>query len=91
MLTNVVKPTIAKIVLATGVLAASILALPRPAAANEASTAAIVAAAALVVGAIAYDSGGRPYYLHEGRRFYVAPSVANYYRSHRWNHRRRPH
>lgn len=87
MLTNA-KPTIAKIVLATGVMAASVLALPRPAAADEASTAAIVAAAALVVGAIAYDSTGRPYYMREGRRFYVAPAVANYYRFHRWNHRR---
>jgi hypothetical protein len=82
MFATLVKPTISKIVLAAGVLAVTIFALPRPASADTQSTAAIVAAAALIVGAIAYDSSGRPYYDRDGRRWYVSRDTADYYRMH---------
>jgi hypothetical protein len=80
------KPLIGKFVLAAGVLATAMVAMPRPASADTQSTAAIVAAAALIAGAIAYDSNGQPYYVREGRCWYVRTNVANYYqREYGWN------
>ena len=97
MLVNFIKSAIGKSVLVAGLLASvTVFGMPRPASASTESTAAIVAAAALIVGAIAYDSSNRPYYVRDGRRWYVSPSVANYYRDNRWDRRdhrrhRRPH
>ena len=84
MFINFIKTAICKIVLATGLLASlSIFAMPAPASADTRSTAAIVAAAALVIGAIAYDNSGRPYYVRGGRRWFVSRDVASYWRYHR--------
>jgi hypothetical protein len=56
--------------------------LPRPAAADTASTAAIAGAAAAIVGGLLYDSHNRPYYDRGGRRVYVSEPVARDWRSH---------
>ncbi|HUY41417.1 MAG TPA: hypothetical protein VMV82_07605 [Candidatus Dormibacteraeota bacterium] len=87
MLVNFIKPVAAKLVLASGVLAAALVAMPRPASADTTSTIAIAAAAALIVGAIAYDNSGRPYYERDNRRWYVSREAANYYRYHRFPQR----
>lgn len=88
MLVNAIKSVFGKSVLAAGLLASlAIFAMPRPASADTQSTAAIVAAAAFIVGAIAYDNSGRPYYVRGGRRWYVSRPVADYYRTHRWGRR----
>jgi hypothetical protein len=63
-------------------LIAATFTLPRPAAADEASTAAIVAGAAAIVGGLLYDANNRPYYQHGGRRVYVSQRVAQEYRGH---------
>lgn len=55
-------------------------AAPRPASADEASTAAIIAGAAAIVGAILYDNSGQPYYVQDGRHHYISDAQANYYR-----------
>lgn len=69
-ITAFAKPLIGKFVLAAGVLATAMVAMPRPASADTQSTVAIVAAAALIAGAIANDSNRRPYYMREGQRDY---------------------
>ncbi len=56
---------------------------PKPAQADEASTAAIAFGAAAIVGALLYDGNNRPYYVDGGRRFYVSNDQARWYRDHR--------
>jgi hypothetical protein len=73
--------------LATSTLAASLVAgtlggMPLAARADTASTAAIVAGAAAIVGALLYDSNNHPYYVRDNRRYYVTSGEAQYYRSH---------
>ena len=85
---NFLKSVFGKSVLAAGLLASvSVFALPRPASADTQSTVAIAAAAALIIGAIAYDNSGRPYYVRDNRRWYVDRNVAQYYEMHRWDRR----
>ncbi len=48
--------------------------------ADTASTAAIVAGAAAIVGALLYDSNNHPYYVRDNRRYYVTQNEAQYYR-----------
>lgn len=94
MFVKTLKSNLTKIVLATGMLAATMIALPKPASADTGSTIAIAAAAAAIVGAIAYDSQGRPYYMRDRQRFYVSQDTANYWRFHRndrFGRHRRPH
>jgi hypothetical protein len=79
MTTATIKPIITKFVLTLGLIASMTFAMPRPASADTQSTVAIIAAAAAVVGAIAYDNSGRPYYVRYGHRCYVSPAVVNYY------------
>jgi hypothetical protein len=50
--------------------------------ADTGSTAAIVAGAAGIVGALLYDGSNRPYYVRDNRRYYVSQNEAQYYRSH---------
>ncbi|MFZ1124761.1 MAG: hypothetical protein WAN59_06460 [Candidatus Baltobacteraceae bacterium] len=50
--------------------------------ADTASTAAIVAGAAAIVGALLYDSNNRPYYVSNNHRYYVTQNEAQYYRGH---------
>ena len=53
-----------------------------PAKADTASTAAIAAGAAAIVGTLLYDSSNRPYYVRNNHRYYVNQNVATYYRGH---------
>ncbi len=54
---------------------------PTIAKADTASTAAIVAGAAAIVGALLYDGSNHPYYVRNNRRYYVTQNEAQYYRS----------
>ncbi len=65
-----------------GVLVAGALATTSmPAAADTASTAAIAAGAAAIVGALLYDGSNHPYYVRNNHRYYVTQNEAQYYRS----------
>ena len=55
---------------------------PQPAKADTASTIAIAAGAAAIVGALVYDSSNHPYYVRNNRRYYVTQQEATYYRGH---------
>jgi hypothetical protein len=50
--------------------------------ADTASTAAIVAGAAAIAGALLYDSNNHPYYVRDNHRYYVTQNEAQYYRAH---------
>ena len=52
---------------------------PRPASADEETTAVIAIGAAAIVGALLYDANRQPYYIRGGRRCYVSAPVATYY------------
>ena len=72
--------------LVTSTLAATFAAgtlggMPLAARADTASTAAIVAGAAAIVGALLIDSSGHPYYVRDNHRYYVTSGEAQYYRS----------
>jgi hypothetical protein len=60
----------------------AVMPLARPAQADTASTAAIVAAAGAIVGALLTDSNNQPYYVNNGRHVYVSKNTATYYRAH---------
>ena len=60
----------------------SVAGTPAPAKADTASTAAIVAGAAAIVGALLYDANNRPYYVRNNHRYYVTQQEAQYYRGH---------
>ena len=49
--------------------------------ADTASTAAIIAGAAAIVGALLYDANNRPYYVRNNHRHYVTQGEAQCYRS----------
>jgi hypothetical protein len=66
----------------TTLLAAVSFGMPRPAQADTASTVAIAAGAAAIVGALLSDGSGHPYYVRNNRRYYVTQDEASYYRSH---------
>jgi len=55
---------------------------PQPAVADTASTIAIAAGAAAIVGALLIDNNNRPYYVRDNRRYYVTQNEAQYYRAH---------
>ena len=55
---------------------------PTMAKADTASTAAIIAGAAVIVGALLYDGNNRPYYVRDNHRYYVTQNEAQYYRGH---------
>jgi hypothetical protein len=66
-----------------GLLVLGTLGGTQPAAkADTASTAAIVAGAAAIVGALLYDSNNHPYYVRNNHRYYVTQNEAQYYRGH---------
>lgn len=75
------KPSLLR---ATGIVTAALVvtgfAPSLPASADTASTAAIAAGAALIVGGLIYDSQNRPYYNRGGRRVYVSERDAQDYR-----------
>jgi hypothetical protein len=50
--------------------------------ADTASTAAIIAGAAAIAGALLYDGNNRPYYVRNNHRYYVTQQEAQYYRGH---------
>lgn len=58
------------------------LVAPQPAPADTESTAAIIGAAAGIVGALLLDANNRPYYVKNNRRYYVTQPEAQYYRNH---------
>jgi hypothetical protein len=55
---------------------------PAPAKADTASTVAIAAGAAAIVGALLYDGNNHPYYVRNNHRYYVTQNEAQYYRQH---------
>ena len=63
-------------------VAASTVAVPRPAQANSTSAALIAAGAAAIIGALLTDSNNQPYYVNNNRRYYVTQGEARYYREH---------
>jgi hypothetical protein len=63
-------------------IVAGTLVAPQPAPADTASTAAIIAGAMGIVGALLIDANNRPYYVKNNRRYYVSQPEAQYYRSH---------
>jgi hypothetical protein len=64
------------------VLLGSLGATQTAAKADTASTAAIIAGAAAIAGALLYDSNNHPYYVRDNRRYYVTQNEALYYRAH---------
>src|SRR5450755_359131 len=54
---------------------------PTAAMADTASTVAIAAGAAAIVGALLYDSTNRPYYVRNNHRYYVTQPEEQYYRA----------
>jgi hypothetical protein len=71
-------PTVLASFLALGVLGG----IQAPAKADTASTAAIIAGAAAITGALLYDSSNHPYYVRNNHRYYVTQNEAVYYRGH---------
>jgi hypothetical protein len=63
-------------------IAATTFSVPQPAAADTASTAAMIAGAAAIVGALVYDQNNHPYYVRNNHRYYVTQQEAQYYRAH---------
>jgi len=57
--------------------------------ADAGSTAAIIAGAAAIAGALIYDSSNHPYYVQNGHRYYVSQQEAAYYRGHHRGYERR--
>jgi hypothetical protein len=68
--------------LGAAVVLSSLGATGAVASADTASTTAIVAGAAAIVGALLYDANNRPYYVNSGHRYYVTQQEAQYYRGH---------
>jgi hypothetical protein len=64
------------------VVVASLGSAQMTARADTATTAAIVAGAAAIVGALLYDANNRPYYIRSGHRYYVTQAEAGYWRGH---------
>jgi len=63
-------------------IVAGTLVAPQPAPADTESTAAIIAGAVGIVGALLIDANNRPYYVKNNRRYYVTQPEAKYYRGH---------
>lgn len=78
---NVLEISFKRVVIASALLAAVTISLPKAAQADTASTMAIAGAAA-IVGALLIDGNNRPYYVNNNHRYYVSQSQANYYRAH---------
>lgn len=57
--------------------------------ADTGSTAAIIAGAAAITGALIYDAGNHPYYVQSGHRYYVSQQQAVWYRGHHRGYERR--
>jgi hypothetical protein len=70
------------VVVAAALAAVAIIPIARPAQADTGSTAAIVAAAGAIVGALLTDSNNQSYYVNNGRHVYVSRNTATYYRAH---------
>jgi hypothetical protein len=79
---DIMQRSLAAAAAGTTLLAAISFGIPRPAQADTASTIAIAAGAAAIVGALLVDGNGHPYYVRDNRRYYVTNDEANYYRSH---------
>ena len=75
--------------LAGVVLLGSIGGIRTASSANTASTVAIAAGAAAIVGALLYDSSNHPYYVRNNHRYYVTQPEAQMYRAHHHGQMRR--
>ncbi len=73
---------LASTVLGSLALAGTLAGTATPAKADTASTIAIAAGAAAIVGALLYDGSNHPYYIRNNHRYYVTQDEATYYRSH---------
>jgi hypothetical protein len=85
---NALEISLKRLVIASALLAAVTISLPRAAQADTSSTLAIAGAAA-IVGALLIDGNNHPYYVNNNRRYYVSQDSANYYRSHHKTMQRR--
>ena len=75
-------PSLKRAIAIGGLTVAATFVAPQPAPADTATTAAIIAGAAAIVGALLLDSNQRPYYVKDNRRYYVSQPEATYYRTH---------
>ena len=73
---------LASTVLGSLALAGTLAGTATPAKADTASTIAIAAGAAAIVGALLYDGSNHPYYVRNNHRYYVTQGEATYYRGH---------
>jgi hypothetical protein len=79
---DVLEISLKRLVVASALLVATIISVPRAAQADTASTIAIAAGAAAIVGALLIDGNNKPYYVNNNHRYYVTPAQASYYRGH---------
>jgi hypothetical protein len=79
---NFIQNALKVFVVGAAVVAVTTVSIPRPAQADTATTAAIIAGAAAIVGVLLYDANQQPYYVSNNRRYYVSQPEATYYRSH---------
>lgn len=77
-----VQSILQRLVVGTAIVAATAVSIPRPAQADTASTVAIIAGAATIVGALLLDGNNQPYYVNNNRKYYVTQNEASYWRSH---------
>lgn len=82
-MTEPIRTSLKHLALGTALVATVSISIPRPAQADTASTALIVAGAASIVGALLIGANNQPYYVRDNQRYYVSQDEANYYRSHR--------
>jgi hypothetical protein len=77
-----VQTALKRSVVGIALIATTVVSMPRPAQADTATTVAIVAGAAAIVGALLVDGNNQPYYVQNNRKYYVTQNEAQYWRSH---------
>jgi hypothetical protein len=77
-----VQTALKRSALGIALVATTVVSLPRPAQADTATTTAIIAGAAAIVGALLVDGNNQPYYVSNNRKYYVTQNEASYWRSH---------
>jgi len=73
-------PIVSTLLATTVIVGGSFAGAVQPANADTETTAAIIAAAGAIVGALIVDSNNHPYYVNNGKRYYVTQNEANYWK-----------